>query len=163
MHTVSITTDRQLLARIDTNLNHSRLIIDDVLHSLDDLEDILAVNLLAVLKPLNHIIDELLCHLILEAHTVIVILHLNSIDIQALECGRWVGDLDGLLEIYTTDELLALCQLDFRILVARFTLDDGLEIPECSLVVEDGSFGEGASPVCLRSKRVSTSTSRRKW
>lgn len=146
---MSITTDRQLLAHINANLHHRRLVVHNVLHSLDDLEDILAVNVLAILKPLNHIIDKLLGHLTPKAHTIIVILHLDSIDVQALKCGRRVGDLNGLLKFYTADELLALGQLDLRILVVWLALNDGLEIPKGSFIVEDGGFGKGASPVCL--------------
>lgn len=146
---MSITADGQLLARINTNLHHRRLVVYNVLYSLDNLEDIFAVNVLAILEPLDHIIDELLRHLTPKAHTIIVILHLDSIDVQALKCGRRVGDLNGLLKFYTTDELLTLCQLDLRILVVWLPLDDGLEIPKGSLIVEDGGFGKGTSPVCL--------------
>lgn len=108
---MSITANSQLRALVHPNLNHSRLSIDKVLNSLDNLERILPVNLLPILKPLNHVINELLSHLRPESHAIIRIIHGDSINIQALKSRRRVGDLNGLLKFQPSDQFLALGQL----------------------------------------------------
>lgn len=80
-----VTTHSQFIPLFHPDLNHRRFRIDKIPNSLDDLEHILAVNLLPVLEPLNHIIDELLCHFIPNPDTVIPIVHSHRIDIQVFE------------------------------------------------------------------------------
>lgn len=59
---MGITTDGQLDIVGNLNLNHGWLIADDFLDSEDDLVDIFPMDFLASLKPLRHVIDELLGH-----------------------------------------------------------------------------------------------------
>ena len=80
-HTMRVTADCQLSTLVHTNLDHGWFRIHDVLDSLDDLEGILAMNFLAVLEPLDHIIDELLRHFLLQSHTIIAVVNCYGDDI----------------------------------------------------------------------------------
>ncbi|PYI09976.1 hypothetical protein BO78DRAFT_11064 [Aspergillus sclerotiicarbonarius CBS 121057] len=144
-----ITANRQPLALLHTNLNHRRLRIDQILDSLDYLERVLAMDLLAGLEPLDHIVNELLCHFLLQPRTIIASIHSHGINIQVLKSGRRVADLNRLLELQPTDQLLALAQLQLRIAVVRLPLNHGLEILQGVLVVQDGGIRKGSSPVSL--------------
>lgn len=104
-----VTTHCQFIPLFHPDLNHRRFRIDQVSNRLDDLEHVLAVDLLPVLEPLNHIIDKLLCHFLLKPGTIISIVHRHRIDIQIFESRRRIANLNRLLEFHTTDELLAVC------------------------------------------------------
>ena len=69
--TVGVTTDSHQLALGHLGLHHGWLLVDNILHGQDDLESVLPVNLLAVLESLNHVVDELLCHLVAELDTIV--------------------------------------------------------------------------------------------
>lgn len=144
-----ITAHSQLCALFHSNLDHRRLRIDNISNRLDDLENILAVDLLPILEPLNHVVNELLRHFTPQSNTVILIIDNDRVDIHLLERRRRLGDFDRLFELDTTHELLALCQLQFRIAIVRFPSNDGLEVFKSSLVVEDGSVRDRSSPVRL--------------
>lgn len=107
--TVCVTTHCQFIPLFHPDLNHRRFRIDKIPNRLDNLEHILAVDLLPVLEPLDHIIDKPLCHFVPNPDTVISIVHRHRIDIQVFE-SRWrVANLNRLLEFHTTDEFLAVC------------------------------------------------------
>lgn len=148
-----VTANRQFLARIHSNFHHCRLGVHEILYSLDYLEDILAVDLLAILEPLDHVIDKLLGHFVPEAHTVVAIVDLHRIDVQPLEC-RWrFGNLNRLLEFYTANQFLTICQLKLRIAVAGLAFHHSLEILEGRLVVENGRVCQGTTPEGLNRQR----------
>ena len=46
----------------DVHLDHGRFVVDDIAHGLDDLEDVLLVDLFALLESCYHVIDEPLGH-----------------------------------------------------------------------------------------------------
>ena len=144
-----ITTDGQLSALVHPDFNHCRLRIDKVLHCLYNLEDIFAMYLLAVLEPLEHIVNELLRHLGAQPHAIVLVVHGHRIDIQLLERGGRVTNLDGLFESLPSHKLLAVRQFQFRIAVIGFFLHDSLEVLQGLPVVQDSSVGQGTSPVCL--------------
>lgn len=104
-----VTTHCQFIPLFHPDLNHRRLRIDKIPNRLDDLENILAMDLLPILEPLNHIIDKLLRHFLPKPGTVISIVHRHRIDIQIFKSRRRIANLNRLLEFHTTDELLAVC------------------------------------------------------
>lgn len=57
-----VTADGHLDIVGDLDLNHGVLLIDNLPDGKDNLVDVLAVDLLAGLKPLRHVIDKLLSH-----------------------------------------------------------------------------------------------------
>jgi hypothetical protein len=61
---VSVTTDSELHVAGNLDLNHGGLVVYELLDLDDDLVDVFPVDLLARLETFNHIIDELLCHLV---------------------------------------------------------------------------------------------------
>lgn len=106
----------------DLDLDHSRLIIDQLRDGQYNLVDVLLVYLLAVLESLYHIIDELLCHFASEFHTIVVSIDSDRVHIKALG-RRWpICNLDSGEEIELAHNLLALDELEFGILVARVDL-----------------------------------------
>lgn len=60
--TVSITADGQLGIIWNFHLHHCGFLIDNLLDSNDDLVDIFLMQLLPILKPVQHIRNELFCH-----------------------------------------------------------------------------------------------------
>lgn len=130
-----VTTNRQLPPLLNTDLHHRRLGIHQILDSLDNLERILAMNLLPILKPLHHIIDKLLRHVLTQTHSIVVIVHADRIDIQALKRRRRVGHFNRFLEFQPSHEFLAVRQFQLRISVIRFPLDDRFEIAQRFAVV----------------------------
>lgn len=136
-------------ALIDADFDHRRLRIDKLLDGLDNLERIFAMDLLPVLEPLEHIVDELLRHLAPQPHAVIAIVHLDRVDIQVLERGRRLGDLNGLLELKPAHQLLAVRELQPRIAVIRLPLDNGLKVLQGVAVIQDGGVRQRSPPICL--------------
>jgi hypothetical protein len=126
--TVCITANRQLNVIRDLHLHHGRLVVNYLLHGDDDLVNVFLVDLLASLESLNHVIKELLCHLIPKLDTIIVWFDGNGIDVEAFCRRGFVCKLDGGKEVLLSHDLLALGQLDFRILVARVEFDAILEV-----------------------------------
>jgi hypothetical protein len=61
---VSVTTDSELHVAGNLDLNHGGLVVYELLNRDDDLVDVFPVDLLTRLETFNHIIDELLCHLV---------------------------------------------------------------------------------------------------
>lgn len=92
---------------VNADFHHRRLGVHKLLHSLNDLERVFAMDLLPGLKPLNHIIDKFLGHFISQPNPVIVIINPDRIDIQLLK-RRWrVRDLDRFLKLDPPHQLLA--------------------------------------------------------
>jgi hypothetical protein len=149
-----ITANRQLLARLNANLHHRRLGVHKVLDSLDNLEDILAVDLLSILEPLNHVVNEFLCHFLAEAHTIVTILNLDSTNIQIRKCGGRVRNLNGLLEVYPANELFTLGSLELRALVVGLPLGNSLEILQSILVIKNGSISQTTAPISLEETQI---------
>lgn len=147
--TMSVTTDGQFSSLVNPNLHHCRLCIDNVLNRLDNLEDVFAVYFPPILEPFNHIINELLCHLIPQPDAIILVVHGNRIDVQLFKGRRGIANLDGLFKLHATNKLLAIDQLQFRISVARLLLYDGFEVFQGLAVVKDSRVGKGAPPVRL--------------
>ena len=106
-----VTTDSQFSALVHPDLDHCRFCVDNLLHCLDDLEHIFAVDLLPILKALDHIIDKLLCHLISQSDTIVLIIHGDGVDVQTLESRRLIANFNRFLEFHATDQLLAFGQL----------------------------------------------------
>ena len=151
-----VTANSQMGTLVHPNFHHSRLRINKVIDGLDNLEGILAVYLLSVLEPFNHIIDKLLRHLIPEFNTVIAVINLHRIDIEFLKRRRRIRNLNRLLKLQPTHKLLALCKLQLRIPVIRFPLDNSLEILQRIFIVQDSGIRKGTPPICLVAIRTNT-------
>lgn len=83
-HTVSVSTDSKLLALLNLCLDHGGLVVNNILYSQDDLENVLPMDLLAVLESLNHIVDVFLCHLVAQLSTIVAVLDNHVGQIQTL-------------------------------------------------------------------------------
>ncbi|KAI7506207.1 hypothetical protein KC367_g270 [Hortaea werneckii] len=93
---VSVSAYGELVAALDVGFHHCRLVVDQLLHGQYYLEDILLVQLLALLEPDDHVVYELLRHLILQVHTIVRILDhhrvqlLTRIVLRLRNLVRWV-------------------------------------------------------------------------
>lgn len=126
--TVSVTANGQLNVLRNLNLHHRRFIIDKLLDCQDDLINIFPVYLLAILKPLCHIVDELLRHLAAKLGTIVIGLDGDRVDIKAVGGRRRVGNFDGGEEVVLAHNLLALDELKFCILIPRINLAARFEV-----------------------------------
>ena len=108
---MGITADGQLIPFLDPNLHHGRFGIEEILGGLDNLKHILAMNLLATLEALNHIIYKLERHFTPQSYSIVLILDADRVDIQILKRRRWIRHLDGLFELNLANKLLAFGQL----------------------------------------------------
>jgi hypothetical protein len=133
--TVCVTAYCQLRALVHSSLHHRRFRLRDVEHALDDLKRIFPVDLLPVLEAINHVVDELLCHFVVQPGAVIAIVDSDRVDVEVLKYRRGVGDFDSLLKLNPTNQFFTFGQLQLCVSVARFLLDDGLEVLEGGLGV----------------------------
>lgn len=134
------------------HLDHGGFIIDNLLGGNYNLVDVFPVYFLAILKALNHVIDELLCHLILNLYSVVIRFDGDRIDIEAFG-GRWfITNIDGGVEVQLAHDLLALGMLKFGIFIAWVELDAFLEVLNCVLGFQDSGIGDCAAEVGLRER-----------
>lgn len=153
--TVCITADCQLHVLGDVHLNHGGLVVHNVPDGNNDLIDVFLVDQLAVLEPLDHVVDKLLCHLVLlQAHAVVGSIDGHRIDIETLGGGQLITDFDSGEEGELAHDLLALDQLELGILVIGGDLDAGLEVLDGFLGVQDGGVGGSATVVSLDKMEV---------
>lgn len=94
-HTVCITTDSQLHIVGDLYLHHGGFVVYELLDGQNNLIHVLAMDLLASLEALSHVVNELLCHLLAESHTVVIILHRHAIKVESLSRRGLVAHLDS--------------------------------------------------------------------
>lgn len=133
----------------DLDLHHRGLVIDKLFDSQYDLIDIFPVYFLASLESLRHVVDELLSHLVAELHTIIVRLNSHGSHVETIGGGRGIGDLDRSEEIELAHNLLALDELELRILVSRLDLGARLEVLEGIFGSQNGGMCNGAAVVSL--------------
>lgn len=138
---MGITADSQLDIVRDLNLDHGRLVVHELLDGNNDLVDIFAVDLLASLEPLDHVVNELLCHLVAQSHAVIARLDNHRVEVKPLGRGRLIADLNSGKECQLSDNLLAFFQLESCILVVRIEANAGLEVVDGLLGSQDRSLG----------------------
>jgi hypothetical protein len=131
-------------------LDHSGLIIDNVLGGNYDLVDVFFVNLLARPEPLDHVINELLCHLIAKAYSVVIGFDFNRIQIKTFRRGRFITNVDSGIKILLAHNPLALSELELSIFIVRVELNTFLEILHGIFRLEDSSIGYRAAEVSLR-------------
>lgn len=152
---MSVAADCELHIVRNLNLHHRGFVIDKLLHSQYDLVDIFPVYLLAILEPLCHVINELLGHLVAELRAIIVWLDSHGGHVETIGGGRGIGDLDGSEEVKLAHDLLALDELELRILVSGLDLGARLEILESVFGPQDGGVGDGAAVVSLKTGPLS--------
>lgn len=145
-----VTADRQLDVLGNFHLHHGRLVVQKLLQGDDYLVDVFLVDLLPVLEPLRHVVDELLRHLLAEPHAVVALLDRHGVDVEALGRRGLVAHLDGGEEVELAHDLLAFRQLELGVLVVRVQLDALLEVLERLLGPEDGGLREASPVVGLR-------------
>ena len=90
---------------------------------------------LAVLKPLNHVIDEFLRYLFLQPYAVVFVFHHHAVNIQSLCRALLFPDVDRFekciaLNNLLTDFVLGLCSL-----VTWISFDDNLPVAKGIFVV----------------------------
>ena len=76
-----ITTYSELVAFWNFHLDHRRFFADNVVHSAQDLEDKASVDRLAILEARDHIINEFLCHTVLQSDAIVLVVHSEAFDI----------------------------------------------------------------------------------
>lgn len=145
-----VTANRQLDVLGNLHLHHGRLVVQKLLQGDDYLVDVFLVDLLPVLEPLRHVVDELLRHLLAKSHAVVALLHRHRVDVEALGRRGLVAHLDGGEEVELPHDLLTFGQLELGVLVVRVQLDALLEVLERRLGPEDGGLGEASPVVGLR-------------
>ena len=160
--TVSITAHSELNIVRYLHLHHRGLLVHDLLDSHDDLVDEFLVDLLAVLEPLDHVVNELLRHLVLDLYAVVVRFDSDSIEVEAFGGRGLVAHFYGSVEVELSHDLLAFGKLELRVLVVGVQLRAFLEIFEGILGLENGGVGDGTAEISLdRAWRVSKGWSRR--
>ena len=70
-----VTADCDLIALLNVKLHHGWLLLHQLHDGYDYLEDILPRQLFAILEPLNHILDELQCHFLLQLRSIVRRIH----------------------------------------------------------------------------------------
>ena len=158
---MGITADCQLHVLGDINLNHGRLVVHNVPDGDNDLVNVFLVDQFAVLETLDHIVDKLLCHLVLfQAHAVVSRIHGHGVDIEALGGGQLIANFNSGKEGELAHNPLALNQLELGILVIGGDLDAGFEVLDGFLGVQDSGIGGSATVVGLymmKGHRLATS------
>jgi hypothetical protein len=139
----------QRVSLCDFHLDHGRLLVQDLPDLEDYPEDVLAVQRLLVAETRNHVVDELLRHLLSELGAGVACLDHDAVEVQALGGGRRVGDFNGLEKGIFLDNLAADFELRLGQLVAWVLLDDYFPVAQGVGVVEDGGVCDGATVVCL--------------
>lgn len=106
-----ISTDCEGGSFWDGHLNHSSLVIHNLLHSQNNPKHILPMNLLLLPKPLNHILQPLQRHRLTQLRPIIILIHDHMFQIQSVGRGGGIlGDLDRFEERISLDDLLAVFQ-----------------------------------------------------
>lgn len=147
---MGITADCQLHVLGDVHLDHGGLVVHNVPDRNNDLVDVFLVDQFAVLETLDHVVDKLLCHLVLfQAHAVVGGIDSHRVDIETLGGGQLIADFDSGEEGELAHNLLALDKLELGILVIGGNLDAGLEVLDGFLGVQDGGVGGSAAVVGL--------------
>lgn len=144
-----ISTNGQLRVAFNLHFNHGWFIIYNPLYSHNNLINIFLVYLLAILETFQHISDEFGRHFVAQLYTI-VILDNHIIEVKAFCCRRRISNFDSSKELNPLNNLLAFCQSEFRIFVARYLLNYGLEISEGFFGFEDCSVCNSSTIVCLR-------------
>jgi hypothetical protein len=145
-----VTADGDLVPLFDVILDHGRFLLDDVHDGQYYLVGILLGQLLAVLEPLDHVLDELDRHLAFQLWAVVLGFEGHVLDIQPF-CRRGsIVDLDGLQEGISLDDALTLGHAQLRVRIVRGLLYDELPIAEGFAVLEHGRVRRGAAVVCLK-------------
>ena len=152
---MGITTDGNLALLWDVDLDHSRLVVDNVLDVEDDLVDIFLVQLLSVLEPLDEIGNKLLRHVVAESDAVVVRLNNHGVDIEPHGRGFGLVNGDGVEEGHLTHNLFALVQPEEGVLVAGLEPDALQKVVDGILGLEDGCPSKTASVECLGVVRLS--------
>lgn len=147
--TMRITADGKLDVVRYSNLNHGRLIIDDLLSRNYNLVGVFFMDLLATLEALDHIVNEFLCHGVFEMHSVVIRFNRDRINIDTLGCGGFVANIDGGIKVMLSHNLLAVGQLKLGIFVVRVEFNAFLEVFDGVLGFENSGIGNGAAEVCL--------------
>lgn len=146
---MGVTADGNLCALWDVVFDHGGLLLDDVHDGDDDLIDVLFGQLLSGLESLNHVVDELNRHLVLELGAVVRGIDYHVLEVQAL-CGRGrILDFNGLEEGVSLDNLVALGHAQLCVGIVGGLLGDELPVAEGLAMLEDGRVGRGAAVVCL--------------
>lgn len=139
--TVGVATDCELDILGDINLDHGRLIVYNLLDGDNDLVDVLAVKELASLEPLDHVVNEFLCHGVSQPYTIVVILNNHRVQIKTSGSGRFVTNFDSGKEGELAHNLLAFFQFKSGILVVRVKPDTFLKVFDGFFRPEDGGLG----------------------
>ena len=125
---MGVSTDGELDIVRNFHLHHGGLIVYELLHSNDYLVDVFPVDLLAILEPLHHIIDELLRHLIAKSYAVMAGLYYHGVEIKTFGGGRFVTNFDGGKEVELAHDLLTLRKFQFGILITGIKFDAFLKV-----------------------------------
>ena len=91
-----------------SNLDHCGFVVYDLHNGDDNLVHELLVYFLSVLETLDHVVDELLRHLVLDLDAVVVGLDGDSVEVEALGSGGLITNFYGGVEIKLSHDLLAL-------------------------------------------------------
>mmetsp|Transcript_8156 Transcript_8156/g.25175 ORF Transcript_8156/g.25175 Transcript_8156/m.25175 type:complete len:347 (+) Transcript_8156:949-1989(+) len=129
------------------------LAVQDVAHSLQDLDDVSFVHELLVAKPLHARHDEVVRHVINDARPVVGIFDGNGLHVDDFRSVVLAG-LDGRRKGHLLRGLLALLELVPRVPVVRAQLADGLEVAESEFVLADGQVRGPSAVVSLDVRRV---------
>src|SRR5690242_11973717 len=144
-----ITADGDLVTFLNVVLDHCRLLLGDVHDCENDLVGILLGNLLAVLEPLDHVFDEVECHLVFQLCTIVSAFHDHVLNVKPFCDRRCVLDLDSLQEGVPLDNPFALDHAQLRSRIVGCFLDDNLPVPQGIAVLQNEGVGRGAAVVCL--------------
>jgi hypothetical protein len=125
---MSISADRNSLPLFYLHLHHGRLIVHELLDRQYDLEHIFLRQLLPILESRDHVVNELLCHLLAQLHTIVALLQRHMLQIQALGRTGRIFDLNRLEERIPLDHLVALDHAHARRRVLRGLLDHQLPV-----------------------------------
>ena len=142
---MGVSANSNLLAFGDVVLDHGWLLLHNIHDGDDDLVDVLLCQLLSVLEPLNHVLDELQCHLVFELCAIVGSVHHHMFQIEALG-SRWrIFDFDGFEEGISLDDLFTFDHAQLRVGIVGRLLDDELPVAESFAVLENGSVRRGAT------------------
>lgn len=147
--TVGVAANRKLDIVWHLHLDHRRLIVDDLLNGKEDLVDEFLVDLLAVLKPLDHVVDELLRHLIFNLYTIVVWFDGDRVKVETFGRRRLIANFDSSIKVELAHNLLALGKLNLGIFVVGIQSRAFLEVLQGILGFQDGSIGDGAAEISL--------------
>lgn len=146
---MSVSADGYLLALLNLSFDHGGLVVNNVLDCQDDLENMLPVDLLAILESLDHVINVFLSHLVSQLGAIVAVLNDHAVQVQTLRGRRGIGDLDSLEEGIALDKLLTCVALSLGNLVTGTLLHYNFPVVDSVGMSQDGSVGNSSSVVCL--------------